>query len=148
MEGIVFIGIQATGKSTFFKERFVDTHIRLNMDMLCTRNRERVLFSACLEAKQALVIDNTNPQRSDREAYISQLKENQFKVVGYYFESRIRDAIQRNSERELRKPIPEKAIVGTSNRLELPTRDEGFDELYFVRITDDGFEVKEWSDEI
>jgi len=34
MEAIIFIGIQATGKSTFFQQRFFATHVRINLDML------------------------------------------------------------------------------------------------------------------
>ena len=30
MELVIFMGVQATGKSTFYKQRFMDTHIRLN----------------------------------------------------------------------------------------------------------------------
>jgi hypothetical protein len=33
--------------------------------------------------------------------------------------------------------------------LDLPSRDEGFDELYYVRISEDGqFSVEEWRDEV
>jgi len=39
MEAIIFIGIQATGKSTFYKDNFFKTHIRINLDMLKTRKR-------------------------------------------------------------------------------------------------------------
>ncbi|MEN3294973.1 MAG: hypothetical protein V7642_4226, partial [Burkholderiales bacterium] len=42
MEMLLFIGIQASGKSTFYKERFFDTHVRISMDLLRTRNRESV----------------------------------------------------------------------------------------------------------
>ncbi|MEO6727270.1 MAG: hypothetical protein ABIP14_18420 [Blastocatellia bacterium] len=42
MEAIVFIGIQATGKSTFFQQRFFATHIRINLNMLKTGSRERI----------------------------------------------------------------------------------------------------------
>ncbi len=70
MEGIIFIGIQGSGKSTFFQQYFTKTHIRLNMDMLKTRHRESILMKACIEAKQPFVIDNTNPSRSDRKKYI------------------------------------------------------------------------------
>ncbi len=63
MESILFIGIQATGKSTFFREQFFATHVRINLDMLKTHNRERILLAACLEAKQPFVIDNTNLTR-------------------------------------------------------------------------------------
>jgi predicted kinase len=39
MQLVILIGIQGSGKSSFFKERFVDTHIRINLDMLKTRRR-------------------------------------------------------------------------------------------------------------
>src|ERR1700732_3621890 len=65
MEAIIFIGIQGAGKSTFYRERFFDTHVRINLDMLRTRKREEQLLAACLDAGQSFVVDNTNPQASD-----------------------------------------------------------------------------------
>ena len=62
MEAVLFIGIPASGKSAFFKERFFDTHVRINLDMLKTRRRESLILRACLEGKQSFVIDNTNVQ--------------------------------------------------------------------------------------
>ena len=56
MNMILFIGIQATGKSEFYKRNFYKTHIRINLDMLKTRHRERILIGACLTAKQPFVI--------------------------------------------------------------------------------------------
>ena len=66
MNGIIFMGLQASGKSSFYLQNFYKTHIRLNLDMLKTRHREDILFEACLVAKQPLVIDNTNPTIDDR----------------------------------------------------------------------------------
>lgn len=146
MNGIIFTGLQASGKSSFFKERFVDTHIRLNLDMLNTRNRENILFNACLEAKQPVVIDNTNPQIKDRERYIKDFKANKFKVIGYFFESKIKDCIERNNNRVLKKEIPVVALKSTSAKLEIPSYKEGFDELYFVKIVDNEFIVEEWAE--
>lgn len=51
MEAVILIGVQGAGKSTFFKQRFVDTHIRINGDMLKTKYREKLLVEACLKAK-------------------------------------------------------------------------------------------------
>ena len=39
-ECIIFVGIQGSGKSTFYKENFFKTHVRINLDMLKSRNRE------------------------------------------------------------------------------------------------------------
>ncbi|GMQ64691.1 ATP-binding protein [Vallitalea maricola] len=148
MEGIVFIGIQASGKSSFYKQLFFNTHMRLNLDMLKTRNRERILIDACIRAKQPLVIDNTNPAVADREKYISKLKEGKFKVIGYYFKSTLNDAIIRNELRKGKEKIPQLGILSTYNKLELPSYKEGFDKLYYVSLKNNKYIIEEWNDEI
>jgi len=149
MEAIIFIGIQATGKSTFFQQRFFNTHIRINMDMLRTRNRERILLAACLEAKQPFVIDNTNLTRQGRAGYIGQAKAAGFGGAGYYFKSTLKAALERNRQRSGKALIPEKGIIGAYRKPELPSFDEGFDQLFYVEIAEGGqFIVKEWSDEV
>jgi predicted kinase len=137
MELVIFIGIQGSGKSTFYKERFIDTHIRINLDMLKTRNREKIIFSACLEAKQPVVIDNTNPTARDRQRYIPTAKQAHFKVAGYYFTSSLESCLIRNENRPDEK-IPAEAIVSTHRRVEAPSYEEGFEELYEVEIGESG----------
>ena len=61
MEAVIFIGIQATGKSSFYRERFSDTHVRINLDMLKTRAREKVLLEACLLARQPFALTDIEP---------------------------------------------------------------------------------------
>ena len=70
MEAVIFVGVQGSGKTTLYLERFFTTHVRLSLDMLRTRNRERLLLDACIEAKQPFVIDNTNPTVEERARYI------------------------------------------------------------------------------
>lgn len=86
MELILFIGIQAVGKSTFYQQRFFNTHIRINLDMLKTRHREQILVKACLAAQQPFIIDNTNVTRKERARYITLAKAAHFRVIGYYFQ--------------------------------------------------------------
>jgi len=43
VEAVIFVGIQATGKSSFYRKHFFDTYVRINLDMLKTRYRERLL---------------------------------------------------------------------------------------------------------
>jgi hypothetical protein len=50
MEAAIFIGIPAAGKTTFYRERFFETHMRLSLDMLRTRHREMLLMRACFDA--------------------------------------------------------------------------------------------------
>jgi predicted kinase len=148
MEAVILCGIQATGKSAFCKERLHSTHVRINLDMLKTRHRESVMLRACIDAKQPFVIDNTNPTRSEREHYIREAKAAGFRVVGYYFESRVSDALARNESRSGDAKIETKGIKSTAARLELPARAEGFDDLYYVKLTSDGFDIQEWRDEV
>ena len=149
MQAIIFIGIQASGKSTFFQQRFFHSYLRLNLDMLKTQHWEQLLLRAYLEAKQPFVIDNTNATRADRAKYISAAKDAGFSVVGYYFQSKLQDFLARNSQRSGKAVIPVKGILATHRKLELPGLDEGFDQLYYVAINEAGdFIVKEWSDEV
>jgi predicted kinase len=145
VEGVIFVGIQASGKSTFYRERFFDTHLRINLDMLKTRNREQILLRACIEAKQPFVIDNTNPSAEERARYIRPARSAGFRVLGYYFDVQIKEALTRNKERTDKDHIPEKGIFGTKKRLRVPDLEEGFDLLYRVRIDEEGrFVVEEW----
>lgn len=149
MTAIIFTGIPASGKSSFFKERFFDTHIRINLDMLKTRHREKLLLEACIAAKQPFVVDNTNATTAERERFITPAREAGFKVIGYYFSSRVQDALERNRKREGKARIPDKGVTGTAERLELPTMSEGFDELWYVRMDGNGsFIIEEWNDEL
>ncbi|VAW72305.1 polynucleotide kinase 3-phosphatase-like [hydrothermal vent metagenome] len=148
MNGVIFIGLQASGKSSFYFSNLFKTHIRLSLDMLKTRHRENLLFNACLESKQPCVIDNTNPTKKDREKYISQFKKHKFNVTGYYFSSRLSDCIARNALREGKECIPVVGIKDTYNKLEIPHCNEGFDGLYYVSIKDGCFKIEEWTHEI
>ena len=134
MEMVLFIGIQAVGKSEFCKKYFYKTHIRLNLDMLKTRHREKLLLEACITAKQPLVIDNTNPTANERQMYIAYAKEAGLKVFGFYFHSGIAGALERNSNRHGNEVVPDIAILATHKKLELPRYSEGFDELYYVSL--------------
>lgn len=149
MEAVVLIGLQASGKSSFCRERLFDSHVRINLDMLRTRNREKVLIEACHEAKQSYVIDNTNPTRDDRTGYIQAAKTAGYRVVGYYFASKVEDCKTRNNQRPADQVVPLKGLLGTYGRLQVPERNEGFDELHYVSINaDGGFSVSEWKDEV
>ena len=134
MEMVLFIGIPATGKSSFYKERFFLTHVRINRDMLATRHREELLIKACLEGKTKFVVENTNLTRAVRAQYIAVAKNAGFRVVGYYFESPAIDAVNRNKLRPEHERVPGVAIWAANKRLELPAIEEGFDELYRVKM--------------
>ncbi len=146
MEMILFIGIPGSGKSTFYRERFFDTHLRINLDMLKTRHREQVLIEACILGKQSFVVDNTNVTRAERARYISLVKPAGFEITGYYFRADLESALQRNAQRGGRAQIVHRGVVGRYRQLELPQLSEGFDRLFTVKIdpATSRFIVEEW----
>lgn len=142
---VLFIGIPASGKSSFYKARFADTHVRLNQDMLRTPHRLRLLRDACLTAGASFVLDNTNVTRAGRAEHLAAARKAGFRVEGYFFQSRRTECLARNEGRVAPARVPDAAVRDMSARLELPAVDEGFDALYFVRLVEDGgFGVEEW----
>jgi len=142
-EAVIFIGIQASGKTTFYVQRFFETHVRLSLDMLKTRRRESLLMDACIRAGQSFVLDNTNVLRRRREEYIARARIGSFRVIGFFFEPDVGRAIAWNNQR--RGAIPIKGLLGTLRRMERPTREEGFDELFRVQVNEAGdFVVDAW----
>jgi predicted kinase len=149
MEAVIFVGIQASGKSSFYRERFFATHVRISLDLLRSRRRERSLLAWCLDHQQPFVVDNTNPTIAERAVYIVPAKAAGFRVVGSIFDSDVPSSIRRNEGRSGAARVPPAAIGGTKRRLELQTLAEGFDILQFVRIGDDGrFMVEAWPETV
>ncbi len=148
-EAVIFTGLQGAGKSTFYRERFFGTHLRLNLDMLQTRRREALLLDACLAGRISLVADNTNPTIEERARYIAPARAAGFRVIGYYFDIPIAVCLKRNTARPASERVPPIGLYGTRKRLHQPIPDEGFDALYRVSIGDDGaLIVEEWTLEI
>jgi len=140
---ILFIGIQASGKSSFYK-KYLQEYTHVSMDVLHNRNKERLAIEECIAAGKDFVVDNTNPTKEDRKRYFDMIKGTDYRVKGYFFRSVIRESIERNALRTGKACVPECAIASTSNKLELPDYEEGFEELYYVSIQDGAFVVDAW----
>ena len=148
MEAVIFVGIQGSGKTTFYKERFFETHLRISRDMLKTRERQNVILSAALAAKQPFVVDDTNATKARRTELIAAARAAGFRVVGFYFRSTLGDAIRRNRQRPPERVVPPAGVGGTFKRLEPPALAEGFAELHVVEIAPaGGFVVTDWNGE-
>ena len=142
-KAIIFIGIQASGKTSYYRRYFSD-YVHINLDTLHTRNKENMILQECFQTGESFVVDNTNSTAKERAKYILSAKENGYQVWGYYFQSAIAECMERNRQREGKARVPDKALACTHGKLELPEPEEGFDKLYYVHLTDGEFVTEEW----
>jgi len=141
MDLIIFIGVQGSGKSTCYRERFAATHVHVSKDLMPnTRDREaRQLHEIedALSSGRSVVVDNTNPTPGVRAPLVALGKRLGVRVVAYYFETPVRLAIARNAKREGRARVPNVAIFSTQKKLVPPAAEEGFDEIHVIRIEEE-----------
>jgi hypothetical protein len=123
MEAIVLCGIQGSGKTTLYRDRFAGTHAHVSLDLLRTRRRESELVQTCLDTRQPFVVDNTNPTPADRRRYVEPARAAGFRVIGYLVEADAAHAFARAD-------IPAARVAATARSLQPPTPEEGFDELW------------------
>lgn len=144
---VILMGLQASGKTTFSRTCF-SSYTSVSLDVEKTRTREMTLFLSALERNEDVVIDNTNTTCKQRARYIDIAKKHGATIKGYFFESKVSDCIARNELRTGKEKVPRLAIAGTSNKMQLPCFNEGFNELYFVTMTREtaGFTISEWRD--
>jgi predicted kinase len=130
MEAIVLCGLQGAGKTTLYRDRWLETHVRISMDLLRTRAREAALLELCLTTRQPFVVDNTNPTVADRRRYVEPARAAGFRVVGFFVDADASEALGRNAGRSGRARVPDRGVVGTARRFIRPAPEEGFDELW------------------
>ena len=143
---IIFIGIPASGKSTFYEKNFAATHTHISLDILHTRNREDGMLEDTLISEKSCVIDNTNVTAAERAKYIEAGKKYGYKVIGYYFRSAIDECRIRNDQRQGKTQVPEIALRNKIAHLERPSKQEGFDELFYVKIEDNNFIISQFQE--
>ena len=146
LEIVILIGIPASGKSTFYRERFSETHVLVSKDLMKS-SRDRAgkqtrLIEEALASGSSVVVDNTNPTVEDRAAIIQNAVRHEARIVGYYFDTDVAEALRRNARRTGRARVPDIAIRIIEAKMTRPRYDEGFDELHVVRIVKKAFVVE------
>ena len=143
MELIILIGLQASGKSTFYRTRFADTHAHVSKDLLNSsksqnkNQKQAERIELAFQEQRPVVVDNTNVTVQDRQLLIDIGRSYDATIIGYYFEPDVSGSRTRNRQREGKAQVPEQAIFITAHKLESPSYAEGFDTLYYVRTGKD-----------
>lgn len=152
MELILFIGLQASGKSRFFERRFASTHVLVSKDLWPNARRKEARqqrwVADALSQGKSVVVDNTHPTLAQRAPLIALGHAHGASVIGFYFSSSLEDCLARNAKRQGRARVPDVALFATAKLLRRPSREEGFDSLYRVTLDGDGdFVVEDWKEE-
>jgi len=144
-ELVVFTGLQASGKTSFYRERFATTHVHISKDAWPNarkkEERQRRLVDENLGAGRSVVVDNTNPTPMERAPLIAIARSLGARVTSYAFLATVEEALRRNAMREGRARIADVGIYSVAKQLVLPTETEEFDERFVVRLADTGFVV-------
>jgi len=139
VELVIFTGLPAAGKSTYYRELFAATHVHVSKDLMPNAARrdekQQRLVEQALKAGQSVVVDNTNPSVAVRAPLIAIGRRHGARVIAYFFECPIRACIMRNRNREGKAKVPEVAIFTTAKRLVRPSVEEGFDEVHVIQCT-------------
>jgi predicted kinase len=146
LEVVVLMGLPGAGKTTFFEQRFSDTHRPISKDASPNQRRpakrQAELIAQALDSGSSVIVDNTNASRAERAAIIELARAHEATVSGFFFECTTRECVARNAGREGRARVPNVAIFATAKRLDVPRFEEGFDALYRVKpLPEKRFEV-------
>ena len=135
-ELIVFVGVQAAGKSTYYRDHLAATHVHISKDLMGSardkETRQRTLIAEALQDGRSVVVDNTNATLYDRAPLIALGRAHGARVMAYYFEVPVRMAVARNQQREGKARVPNVAIFATQKRLVPPSLEEGFDDVIVI----------------
>lgn len=145
-ELVVFTGLQASGKTSFYRERFAATHEHVSKDAWPNarkkEERQRRLIEEYLRSGRSVVVDNTNPTPIEREPLIAIGRTFGARIASYSFVVTVEEALRRNAGRQGRARIEDVGIYSVAKRLERPSTVEGFHEYFEVTLTETGFVVR------
>jgi len=134
LELIMFIGLQASGKSSFFHRHFSASYTHVSKDLLRNNGRparrQQQLIEEALRARLSVVVDNTNVTLEGRAELIHVGRLYNATVTGYYFEPQVSQCLERNRQRTGKARVPDVAIFATLKKLVRPSYQEGFDRLF------------------
>jgi predicted kinase len=144
----VLVGLQASGKSTFYERCLSDRYALVSKDLFPrgARNRQQRqmrLVAEHLAAGRPVAVDNTNPSPEEWGPLVEVAHAHGATATAYWFPPDVTGSLRRNAAREGRERVPDVGVLATLKRLREPTAADGFDAVREVRFDGRGaFEVR------
>lgn len=148
LEVAVLVGLQAAGKSTFYRQRLATDHALVSKDLFprAARNKQRRqmrLVADALTAGRPVAVDNTNPSPEEWGPLIEVGHELGATVAAYWFPPDVEGSLRRNAAREGPERVPDVGVRATLRKLRRPSAADGFDAVHEVRFDGaGGFRVR------
>ncbi|WP_209305736.1 ATP-binding protein [Mycobacterium sp. PS03-16] len=141
-EVAILVGLQASGKTTFYRHRLAATHVRVSKDAF-RRNRrpqrrQMQLIAEALGSGRSVAVDNTNPSPQEWNPIIAMARAHGARVVGYWFAPDRAGSLRRNAARSGVERVPDVGVFATLKRLREPQHCDGFDRIFDVRFDGTG----------
>ncbi|WP_285693748.1 ATP-binding protein [Actinomadura sp. NBRC 104412] len=138
VELAILIGLQGSGKTTFYRRHLACTHAHVSKDLFgrsARRKQQRQLrqIAEHLRAGRSVAVDNTNPSPVEWTPLIVLGREHGARITGYWFPPDLQASMRRNAARPGRDRVPDVGVLATLERLREPRYSDGFDELRVVR---------------
>lgn len=143
----MLVGLQASGKSTFFAQRLAATHVHVSKDAFPNARRpqrtQMRLIDEALAAGRDVAVDNTNPSPAEWAPIILAARVHDARVIAYWFPPDLDASMARNAARAGRTRVPDVGLYATIKILREPSPADGFDEVHTVGFDGSGgFDVR------
>lgn len=142
----ILVGLPASGKSTYAgkyaqigwrvissdsirEELFGDASIQKKPDEVFAQMLERLEIS--MNNNENIIIDATNLTVKNRAFFLQTIVNYSYTVVAIVFNTPLEECKKRNDERDRKVPI--EVIEHMARKIELPSKDEGFEIIDFYR---------------
>ena len=144
----VMVGAPGCGKSYYIQQHKKPNEIVISRDKIrySMLNDNDEYFSkekegynefirqidAAIAADASFYVDQTSLNRAARNKLFSRLHKKPDKSIAIFLDTSLDRILYQNSLRSGRALVPEDAVINMFNSIEIPTKEEGFDEIWTI----------------